>query len=160
MSPWLPRVARRRRSSVGSTQSRPQTGSWASTGEAANVQSAHDERWLVPPPKPVMERLLAPVNRSDLKALEKVWEELLINKEEATRFNDLYQLAPQLADLCGTSNRTGAELNTLKAEARLADKKVKRLEGILPGLCEEANPYNPVSRNSDSSRGAAGQDGR
>lgn len=60
------------------------------------MQSAHDERWLVPPPKPVMERLLAPVNRSDLKALEKVWEELLINKEGA--YGDLFSLQGLVAD--------------------------------------------------------------
>lgn len=52
-----------------------------------------------------------------------------------------------------------AELNTLKAEQRLAEKKIKRLERDLPGLGRErATPYTPVKRNADSSEGSARQD--
>lgn len=76
MLPWLPFA--RRRSSRGSTQS----GSSSSmTGTPAAPESAHRKPLLVPPPSSVRRKLFAPVDRMDLKALEKEWKALLDNKE-------------------------------------------------------------------------------
>lgn len=51
-----------------------------------------------------------------------------------------------------------AELNTLKAEARLAEKKVKRLERALRGLRKGVDPYTPGPRYASPSQGAGRQD--